>query len=57
MSLPSLKVKFAKFGKVCNSIILSVKYVLFEPVVITLPLTIKLPTTVKLAPTVELVFA
>ena len=57
MSLPSLSVRLAKFGSVCSSIILSVKYVLFEPVVITLPLTIKLPTTVRLAPTVELVFA
>ena len=53
MSLPSSNVKFAKFGSVCNSMILSVKYILFDPAVMTLPLTIKLPTTVKLEEKVE----
>ena len=57
MSLPSLNVKFAKFGRVCNSMMLSVKYVLFDPDAITLPLTIKLPSTVKLPTTVESVLA
>ena len=57
MSLPSLNVRLAKFGKVCNSMILSVKYVLFDPDAMTLPLTTKLPVTVKLPATVESVFA
>ena len=53
MSLPSSNVKFAKFGRVCNSMILSVKNVLSDPLAITLPLTTKLPSTVKLPTTLE----